>query len=227
MSLPACTLTTVSSTGEKVCTKCRRTQPATGEFFASARDTKDGLQGWCRQCHADYHRAHRRPEVVAKEKERDRLESEGQRRCATCAEVKPADATHYMPNMRQRLGLSTVCRQCMNVRARRNAADRWLRKTADPARTLQLRERKELAQRGLRRCSGCLKVLPATAEHFHKDKRGLHGLSTRCKDCQEAPRPCHRLNHTRHLLARYPGDAGGGRDADRGAGVRRRVSSVA
>ena len=35
-----------------------------------------------------------------------------------------------------------------------------------------------------------------------------------------ASRACHRLDHTRHLLARHPGDAGRGGDADRGAGVR-------
>ena len=33
-----------------------------------------------------------------------------------------------------------------------------------------------------------------------------------------APRPRHRLDHARHLLARHPGDAGGGGGADRGAG---------
>ena len=34
-----------------------------------------------------------------------------------------------------------------------------------------------------------------------------------------APRPRHRLDHAGHLLARHPGDAGGGGGVDRGSGV--------
>jgi hypothetical protein len=187
------------SSATKRCTKCGRLWPASREFFASSRRSRDGLETWCKQCHADYHRAHRRPDVVAREEERDRLESEGLRRCRKCGDVKTADAEHFMPNARQRQGLSTECRACMNARLRRDKERRYLQKVPDPARTLQMRERRELAQRGQRRCSGCANVLPATAEYFNKDKRGFGGLSTRCRACERAERAAFMEQHPNYV----------------------------
>ncbi len=50
----------------------------------------------------------------------------------------------------------------------------------------------------------------------HPGAAGRHPPQGRLR----APRARHHLDHARHLLARHPGDAGGGGGADRGAGVR-------
>jgi hypothetical protein len=35
-----------------------------------------------------------------------------------------------------------------------------------------------------RTCTGCKETFPATLEYFHKDKRKLSGVSSKCKDCR-------------------------------------------
>ena len=69
------------------------------------------------------------------------------------------------------------------------------------------------------RASACSAVVGAQTVTCHPCPAGRRASQGR----QRAPRACHRLHHPGHLLARHPGNAGGGGSADRGAGVRKQV----
>lgn len=73
---------------EKQCSKCKRTFPATLEYFQSQkqRNRKDGLHSWCKECKhidsrkrsKDYYQAHRE-KIIADVKKRDQVDPEKQR----------------------------------------------------------------------------------------------------------------------------------------------------
>lgn len=52
----------------KVCTKCKRTLPATLEYFSPDKRRKSGLQARCKRCHNDWKREYNKshPENVSK-----------------------------------------------------------------------------------------------------------------------------------------------------------------
>ena len=48
------TTATATTEGEKMCTRCGQTKPATKEYFYKDRTKKDGWGCWCRSCSKDY-----------------------------------------------------------------------------------------------------------------------------------------------------------------------------
>ncbi|MBU1672164.1 MAG: hypothetical protein KKF41_08720 [Actinobacteria bacterium] len=45
---------------EKVCTRCKKSYPATTEYFRQDRSSESGLTGWCKPCLSEYGREYRR-----------------------------------------------------------------------------------------------------------------------------------------------------------------------
>lgn len=42
----------------KICSKCGRELPLT--CFNGSKDTQDGFQRWCKECHSEYNKTHKR-----------------------------------------------------------------------------------------------------------------------------------------------------------------------
>lgn len=42
----------------KICSKCKKTYPATPEFFHRHRNRKDGFDPWCKECKKNYYKNH-------------------------------------------------------------------------------------------------------------------------------------------------------------------------
>jgi len=99
--------------GRKVCRRC--SQEKVFEDFHKNPKVKDGLDSWCRACKTGYHRGrtakatNERGEPLRKSKE---VLSEGQKRCTSCEDVKPATLEYFRANKTGKNGLESVCRPC-------------------------------------------------------------------------------------------------------------------
>ena len=83
-----------------------------------------------------------------------------------------------LPTATQRLGLSTQCRACYNLRQQARRRAHAAVRPPSAAQTL-------LAQ-GFKRCTKCGEVKPATTEYFRAARTGLGGIDAACKTCQSA-----------------------------------------
>jgi len=165
----------------KRCGRCHRQLPATTDYFPQ---NKGRLGGWCKACHRGYyHEVRRKPHLT----ERDQLETAGQRRCTRCGEVKPMDTQHFLAVTPQRCGLSTECRACYNLRQQTRRKARAASRPPSETQTLEAQ--------GLKRCSKCGEVKPASTEFFYASGRGPSGLGSACKVCNAIQQRERRAKH--------------------------------
>lgn len=169
----------------KSCTKCGTTKSE--DCFGKAKNTKDGLQGWCKGCMAEYAKAWR-PKIVTAVDKKD---------CYACGLMKPA--AEFSKNARAADGLQTMCKHCTkayhadpDVRRKNNDKQnaRWKTGGARDARyrklfgiSLEEYNRMFAEQGGV--CKICLQPQDGLTKNLavdHCHKTGMiRGLL--CKDC--------------------------------------------
>ncbi|MFD5056637.1 endonuclease VII domain-containing protein [Streptomyces tendae] len=154
---------------KKRCSRCGETKPRAA--FAANRAARDGLQGYCRPCVAEYHQARQ----LAKGKNvRPRVETPaGHKHCRSCGETKPHSEWHR--NASASDGLSTSCKACRAVKSRAGHLQRHYGLTEA--------ERDQLIadQGGV--CCICLAAPAAHVDHCHETGR-VRGVL--CFSCNAA-----------------------------------------
>jgi hypothetical protein len=88
---------------------------------------------------------------------------EGFKRCSKCKEVKPYSEFHRAASSKD--GYRSNCKQCVIEATGRAYTP------------------KEIVPEGLKRCSKCRELYPATDEYFKKASKRKSGLDSRCKSC--------------------------------------------
>ncbi|CAL9629763.1 endonuclease VII domain-containing protein [Streptomyces sp. ICN988] len=154
---------------KKRCSRCGETKPRAA--FAANRAARDGLQGYCRPCVAEYHQARQ----LAKGKNvRPRVETpEGHKYCRSCGEVKPHSQWHR--NASASDGLSTSCKACRAVKSRAGHLKRHYGLTEA--------ERDQLIADQAGVCCICLAAPAAHVDHCHETGR-VRGVL--CFSCNAA-----------------------------------------
>ena len=129
----------------------------------------------------------------------------GMKTCAKCGEIKTASSEFfYMRNANN--GRTVFLSPCIECRNSGRRAQR-----ADTPRSRTWRESRELFAQGLRRCTGCKGIKPATTEYFKPRPDSPYGLVARCRDCQAIEATRYRASNpswrkssrTKHLMTRY------------------------
>jgi hypothetical protein len=90
----------------RVCSHCKRTYPATIEFFYKHRSHSGGLSAWCRACYRNRYKEH------TPVKHRTIVDMTQPKRCPSCMESKPRTLEFWYKNERLADGLSGWCRTC-------------------------------------------------------------------------------------------------------------------
>lgn len=106
-------------------------------------------------------------------------ETDSLKRCTKCGDLKPATPEYFPAEKAGKNGLHAQCRLCTSARDK-------LRRSAKPSKFQEEKNKFELEHPGMKRCTGCGEIKPATAEFFSVDKRGSVGLVARCRVCQYA-----------------------------------------
>lgn len=110
----------------KICTKCGKELPATGEYFPKAKAVKCGLRGYCKVCaremnkesHARYYKENK-DRVNAKNREHyykkhpKELIPEGFKKCSVCGELKTVEC--FGKSSKAKDGLKSSCKECRNA----------------------------------------------------------------------------------------------------------------
>nr|WP_245766801.1 endonuclease domain-containing protein [Streptomyces colonosanans] len=151
------------------CSRCKR--HLLRAAFASNKSMPDGLQAYCKECSAEYHR--QRQEAKGK-KVRVRIAvPQDHKRCPQCGEVKPH--AQWERNKSSSDGWASYCREC---RAERNRISYFKRKYG-----LTPAELDELiaGQRGV--CCICLAAPAEHVDHCHETGR-VRGVL--CFSCNAA-----------------------------------------
>jgi len=91
----------------KACTRCKVEKPFTSESFRLNKNTKSGLDSWCRQCASEYKKANRFPsgiiDIVKARKARALTE------CIICGVEAPVVVDHDHTTKEVRGGLCANC----------------------------------------------------------------------------------------------------------------------
>lgn len=104
-------------------------------------------------------------------------ESDNLKQCTRCGEYKPATLEYFWRDRGMRHELSSWCRTCQNEQTRlRNWEKSQGLRDGKPARTVE--------PPGMKCCSWCGEVKPATLEHFPARKNGKDGLLSLCRLCR-------------------------------------------
>ncbi|WP_030190771.1 endonuclease VII domain-containing protein [Streptomyces violaceorubidus] len=154
---------------EKRCSRCGETRPRAA--FAANRAARDGLQGYCRTCVAEYHQAR---QLAKGKKVRPRVDApEGHKHCRSCGETKPHSEWHR--NATASDGLATRCKACRAIQGREGHLKRHYGLTEA--------ERDQLIadQGGV--CCICLAAPAAHVDHCHETGR-VRGVL--CFSCNAA-----------------------------------------
>ncbi|GHF49430.1 recombination endonuclease VII [Streptomyces morookaense] len=155
--------------GTKRCTRCGEDKPR--ECFAIKRTNLDGLQGHCRDCGSDYHRAR---QMALGRKVRPRVDvPEGHKLCLRCGETKPHSEWHR--NATASDGLSTRCKACRAAEGRAGHLKRTYGITEAQ------RDEMITAQAGV--CCICLAASAVHVDHCHETDR-VRGVL--CFNCNSA-----------------------------------------
>ena len=171
----------------KMCSKCKLAKPFTD--FPWLKDRRRGRAAHCSSCrpHNESHNAQEGQLDEAGVGEGDQalyLPTVAEKRCAQCAQVKPAAAFRKIRNKTDHL--QNRCKDCERVLGRGTKRD--------PAAPRLVRITHKLCIR----CS-----IEKPAEDFFTSKTSLDGLLTYCKDCQKALSQAARKKRT-ELLKQNP-----------------------
>lgn len=177
------------------CTQCERWLALTLENFHKGK-SRSGFKSKCKRCckenaqayreehrekirvkqqiYRDAHRKEKRPKVII---------IDGKRQCTQCQRWLPHthEYFHYAPH--DFGGLKAKCRQCVS----------------DNQTSEETKFRREMKQKGLKRCIRCKKWKPMTREYFHLD-RGK--FISHCKPCAKERRKEKSLTPLQILKAR-------------------------
>lgn len=103
---------------------------------------------------------------------------DGYRICKTCGECKPETAEFFRTDSQNPQWLRRQCRDCANEqKARKRHGDKY------EERLEKVRIKEEMKTKGLKECSRCKKVFPATPEYFYPRRNRRSGLTSLCKEC--------------------------------------------
>lgn len=150
-------MATVDSISEKRCSRCRELKPSTG--FCRNKNTRDGLNSWCKKCVKVYYRRGELSQAYIDV-------PEGCKRCAKCQQIRPL--SNFNKHRSAKDGLDTYCRDCKFI------IGGYKKRKISPS---------EGVPDGFRRCLRCKIVFPASTDFFSKAKNAA-GLRATCKVCQ-------------------------------------------
>jgi hypothetical protein len=132
---------------------------------------RDGLQAYCRECSAEYHR--QRQEAMGKTVRVKGPVPRGHKRCPQCGEVKPHD--EWEPDMSSSDGWASYCHEC---RAERNRVSYFRRKYG-----LTPEERDEMIASQIGACVISLAAPAVHVDHCHSTGK-VRGVL--CFNCNSA-----------------------------------------
>lgn len=92
---------------------------------------------------------------------------DGYKQCSRCHQNKPATTEYFSRRSTARDGLNAMCKDCISDR---EGGKRRQSSLPTPL--------------GMKRCSKCKEIKPATKEYFSGKQGGVHGLRPECKNCQ-------------------------------------------
>lgn len=99
------------------------------------------------------------------------MDSIPQKQCPRCSNVFPLTHEYYGINKSRASGFNQYCKNCWrNIQSERRKRER------DEKGIIPVPD-------GMRRCSICHEIKPATREHFTTCSAGKYGLQTFCKPC--------------------------------------------
>ena len=143
---------------KQVCTGiCGRELPATTEFFHRFKGGKFGVQAECKEC------------VNKKKKEINKPANTNdsiKQTCSICDKEFSATLEYFYRSKTGKFGVKRECKECKSKRQKEI--------NKPPNEDINIKQT----------CTGCDKELPATLEHFNKDKKGKFGVGGQCKVCQ-------------------------------------------
>ncbi|WP_434588155.1 endonuclease VII domain-containing protein [Streptomyces sp. A5-4] len=137
----------------KRCSRCQRTLQR--EVFASNRSTSDGLQGYCKECAAEYYR--QRQEAKGRAVRAKVPVPRGSKRCPQCGEIKAH--SEWELNSTTPDGYASYCKV---GRAGRNQQSYFKRKYG-----ITMAERDDMISSQMGICSICLSAPAVHVDHCH------------------------------------------------------------
>lgn len=100
----------------KRCTKCKKTYPATTEYFHRNAHKKDGLNYQCKICISNNYKENRLSLVSKTYLANEILRKNNLKICKKCSKIYPANTKYFYRNKRLKDGLNFYCKECEKIR---------------------------------------------------------------------------------------------------------------
>jgi hypothetical protein len=171
----------------KYCPTCKRTLPATSDFWHKDPKGTFGLYGLCKEC--DKQREKERRQGYKEKNKEPPWDSSRKKKCPRCERLLPITDKHWRICRARSDGVQTYCKMCQSE----VQAVRYLEKNPPKPRTKRWDEYKEPIPWT---CSLCGETFPATDKNFTLNKKSAFGLSTWCREC-------HRRKNREHNRKKF------------------------
>jgi len=152
--------------GEITCTGCDRSLPGTVEYFHRHRDA---FKPKCKECRGSSFGVHDYNKVMQT--------PEGEKICARCERVLPADSEHFYQTQKTSSGFTSRCKECHGD----EGADFGIKR---PNRVGVTPDGRDIPD-GMWFCSSCEQTLPLNSQHFYER---ADGFQVYCKPCSSLRR---------------------------------------
>lgn len=106
-----------------------------------------------------------------------------EKECPRCHVVMPLTSEFFGSNKNEKYGFNSYCRKCWNA-----IQNERRQKERDAKGIVPIPD-------GMRKCSTCKQLLPATREYFSTQKMGKNGLQSFCKSCGAKQQKRYRNEH--------------------------------
>ena len=176
----------LSPVASKTCTKCGEVK--TIENFHARSGAFDGRASACKACIEAHKKAKRlidNAEWHQKKAYALKMQESGVRKCTCCKDVFPLSSDFYSIRNDRSPAFSSRCMPCEAVKSKENRLER------NPLQKAAVEKRQQLKDSGLRECSVCKEMHPATTEYFYADKGLLRGA---CRSCDKFRAAQSRIN---------------------------------
>ena len=156
------------------CKKCGIENPKKAEFFRPAKDMKSGFRSSCRDCEKAYNRrSHELNREINNEKSRQKRKDNPEKAKAYYEDNKEASKKYYDDN-----------KEAINKYGKQ-----WYEKNKEEINrkrkeTWRAEHPKEEIPEGMKKCSTCKSLKPATNKCFSLSKKNKDGFNHRCKQCR-------------------------------------------